>query len=85
MNLNSINGNLRRHWSIPKFDATSAPIDDGELLTVQKAAEILGVSPGTVHRWLLDGFIAGEQITSYQEETLEFLFSPGIMPCRFGG
>ena len=56
-------GNLRRHWSIPKFDATSAPIDDGELLTVQKAAEILGVAPGTVHRWLLDGFIAGEQIT----------------------
>lgn len=56
-------GNLRRHWSIPKFDATSAPIDDGELLTVQKSAEILGVSPGTVHRWLLDGFIAGEQIT----------------------
>ncbi|WP_300465199.1 recombinase family protein [Desulfobacula sp.] len=56
-------GNLRRHWSIPKFDATSAPIDDGELLTVQKAAEILGVAPGTVHRWLLDGFIAGKQIT----------------------
>lgn len=55
--------NLRRHWNIPKFEATNALIDDGELLTVQKAAEALGVAPGTVHRWLLDGFIAGEQVT----------------------
>jgi len=33
------------------------------LVTVEKAAEILGVAPSTVHRWLADGFIAGEQIT----------------------
>ncbi len=32
-------------------------------MTVQKAADILGVAPSTVHRWLVDGFIAGEQIT----------------------
>jgi excisionase family DNA binding protein len=56
-------GNLRRHWNIPKFDPTSVSPDEGELVTVQKAAEILDVASGTVHRWLLDGFIAGEQIT----------------------
>lgn len=56
-------GNLRRHWNIPKFDAASAPPADGELVTVQKAADILGIVPSTVHRWLTDGFIAGEQIT----------------------
>ena len=56
-------GNLRRHWNIPKFDPASFSPDEGELVTVQKAAEILDVASGTVHRWLLDGFIAGEQIT----------------------
>ena len=56
-------GNLRRHWNIPKFDPGSVISDEGELVTVQKAAEILKVAAGTVHRWLLDGFIAGEQIT----------------------
>ncbi len=56
-------GNLRRHWNIPKFEAASVPSDDGELVNVQKAAKILGIVPSTVHRWLLDGFIAGEQIT----------------------
>jgi DNA invertase Pin-like site-specific DNA recombinase len=55
--------NLRRQWNIPKFEATSGPSDNDKLVTVQKAAEILGVVPSTVHRWLLDGFIAGEQIT----------------------
>jgi hypothetical protein len=56
-------GNLRRHWHIPRFDRAKASTDEGEVVTVQKAAEILGVASGTVHRWLLDGFIAGEQIT----------------------
>lgn len=56
-------GNLRRHWGIPKFDRTKASTEKGEVITVQKAAEILGVAHSTVHRWLLDGFIAGEQIT----------------------
>lgn len=55
-------GNLRRHWNIPKFEAASVPSDD-DLVSVKKAAKILGVVPSTVHRWLLDGFIAGEQIT----------------------
>jgi hypothetical protein len=55
-------GSLRRYWKIPRFDAASAP-SDGELVTVTKAAEILGIAASTVHRWLADGFIAGEQIT----------------------
>lgn len=55
-------GNLRRYWKIPRFDSASVP-SEGELVTVQKAAEILGLAPSTVHRWLADGFIAGEQIT----------------------
>ena len=32
-------------------------------MTIKKAADILGVAASTVHRWLADGFIAGEQIT----------------------
>lgn len=55
-------GNLRRHWNIPRFQPPKEP-PRGELVTVQKAAQILGVAPSTVHRWLADGFIAGEQIT----------------------
>ncbi len=55
-------GNIRRHWKIPRFDSTNAS-SEGELVTVQKAAEMLGVAPSTVHRWIADGFIAGEQIT----------------------
>jgi len=54
-------GNLRRHWNIPKFEGKSS--DDGELVTIQKAASILGIAPSTLHRWVADGFIAGEQIT----------------------
>lgn len=55
-------GNLRRYWKIPRFDAAGAT-SDGELVTIKKAADILGVAASTVHRWLADGFIAGEQIT----------------------
>jgi len=55
-------GNLRRYWKIPRCTPPSTP-STGELATIQKAAEILGVAPSTVHRWLSDGFIAGEQLT----------------------
>lgn len=54
--------NLRRYWKIACFVRSSTP-PDGELVTVEKAAEILEVVPSTVHRWLTDGFIAGEQLT----------------------
>lgn len=55
-------GNLRRYWKIPRFNPTLAS-KEGELVTVQKAAEMLKLAPSTLHRWLADGFIAGEQIT----------------------
>ncbi len=55
-------GNLRRHWNIPRFEPTNQPAD-GELVNIKQAAEILGIAPSTIHRWLNDGFIAGEQIT----------------------
>jgi predicted site-specific integrase-resolvase len=31
--------------------------------TIRKAARILGLNTSTIHRWLADGFIAGEQVT----------------------
>jgi DNA invertase Pin-like site-specific DNA recombinase len=55
-------GNLRRHWEIARFQPSGSP-PEGQPVTIQKAAEILAVAPSTVHRWLADGFIAGEQIT----------------------
>lgn len=55
-------GNLRRYWKIPRFESSARP-EEGELVTVAKAAQILEVAASTVHRWLADGFIAGEQIT----------------------
>jgi predicted site-specific integrase-resolvase len=33
------------------------------LATIRKAAENLGLNTSTIHRWLADGFIAGEQVT----------------------
>lgn len=59
--VNSVGG-LRRYWKIPKFQRPSTPVD-GELATIDKAAELLGVATSTVHRWLGEGFIAGEQLT----------------------
>ena len=55
-------GNVRRHWKIPVYKAPSAP-PKGEPLSVQAAADKLGVAASTLHRWLMDGFIAGEQVT----------------------
>ena len=53
---------LRHHWKIPRYQR-SAEQPDGELVTVTDAAKVLGVAASTVHRWLNDGFIAGEQLT----------------------
>jgi DNA invertase Pin-like site-specific DNA recombinase len=56
--------NLRMHWDIPTLKASrSQPHGEGETVTIDRAAEILAVAPSTVHRWLDDGFIPGEQIT----------------------
>jgi len=32
-------------------------------VTIDRASEILGLAPSTVHRWLNEGVIAGEQLT----------------------
>ena len=53
---------LRHHWKIPCYEAGADP-QEGELLTVADAAAELGLAPSTLHRWLNDGFIAGEQLT----------------------
>jgi DNA invertase Pin-like site-specific DNA recombinase/predicted DNA-binding transcriptional regulator AlpA len=55
-------GNLRRHWNIPRFEPPTER-SEGELLNIKQAAQILSIAPSTIHRWLNDGFIAGEQIT----------------------
>jgi len=55
-------GNLRRYRKISCFQP-QACVSEGELVTIKKAAEILGIAPSTIHRWLNDGFIAGEQLT----------------------
>jgi DNA invertase Pin-like site-specific DNA recombinase/predicted DNA-binding transcriptional regulator AlpA len=53
---------LRNHWGIPRFHQP-AEEPESELLTVEQTAQRLGVAASTVHRWLNDGFIAGEQLT----------------------
>jgi DNA invertase Pin-like site-specific DNA recombinase len=55
-------GSLRRYRGIPRFQPPAEP-SRGELVSVRKAAQILGMNTSTVHRWLEDGFIAGEQVT----------------------
>jgi hypothetical protein len=53
---------LRNHWSIPCFQRKSGTAE-GEVMTIAAAAAVLNVAPSTVHRWLNDGLIAGEQVT----------------------
>ena len=33
------------------------------MLSIRQAARVLGTAPSTLHRWVNDGFIAGEQPT----------------------
>lgn len=53
---------LRHHRGIPCHQPTDDP-QEAELLTVTDAAAELGLAPSTLHRWLNDGFIPGEQLT----------------------
>lgn len=55
-------GSLRRYRNIPRPEPPAEP-PNGEMVTVKKAAQVLGVASSTIHRWLNDGFIAGEQLT----------------------
>ena len=55
-------GSLRRYRNIPRFQPpASHPL--AKLVSIRKAAHILGMNTSTIHRWLADGFIAGEQVT----------------------
>jgi DNA invertase Pin-like site-specific DNA recombinase len=53
---------LRFHYGIPCYQPSQAP-PEGEPLTVTQAAAELGLAASTLHRWLNDGFIGGEQLT----------------------
>jgi DNA invertase Pin-like site-specific DNA recombinase len=53
---------LRQHWEIPRFEP-STDLTEGDLVNIKKAAEILNMSPSTLHRWLNEGVIAGERLT----------------------
>jgi uncharacterized protein YndB with AHSA1/START domain len=55
-------GSLRRYRNIPRYEPPAEP-PAGKVVPIRKAAEILGVYTSTIHRWLNDGFIAGEQLT----------------------
>jgi DNA invertase Pin-like site-specific DNA recombinase/uncharacterized protein YndB with AHSA1/START domain/transposase len=55
-------GSLRRYRGIPRFQPPAEP-PTGEVVSIRKAAQILGLNTSTIHRWLADGFIAGEQVT----------------------
>jgi DNA invertase Pin-like site-specific DNA recombinase/uncharacterized protein YndB with AHSA1/START domain len=55
-------GSLRRYRDISRFQAPNTPVG-GELVSIRKAARVLGMNTSTIHRWLADGFIAGEQAT----------------------
>jgi hypothetical protein len=51
---------LRKYWGIERHQPDDDP-PQGELLTVKDAAAELGIAASTLHRWLNDGFVAGEQ------------------------
>lgn len=55
-------GSLRRYRGIPRFQPPAQP-PLGEVVPIRKAAQILGMNTSTIHRWLAEGFIAGEQVT----------------------
>jgi DNA invertase Pin-like site-specific DNA recombinase/predicted DNA-binding transcriptional regulator AlpA len=55
-------GSLRRYRNIPRFVPPAEP-PSGEVVSIRKAAQILGMNTSSIHRWLADGFIVGEQVT----------------------
>jgi DNA invertase Pin-like site-specific DNA recombinase len=54
---------LRVHHKIPSSTPRTPTAAATERVTVAQAARQLGVSTATVHRWLREGFIIGEQVT----------------------
>lgn len=56
---------LRVSRGISGFEppAVTPPDDDGEIVSIAAAEQLLHVSRATLYRWLADGFITGEQLT----------------------
>ncbi len=54
---------LRHHRGIPCCRKTPIEPQEGEPVTVRKAAERFGLTPSTLLRWIEDGFIPAEQPT----------------------
>ena len=55
-------GGLRRYRNIPRYEPPAQP-PAGQVVPIRQAAQILGINTSTAHRWLHDGFTAGEQVT----------------------
>jgi DNA invertase Pin-like site-specific DNA recombinase len=53
---------LRTHWRIPCFQPPPHAAD-GEIMAIKAAAAALNVAPSTLHRWLNEGLVPGEQET----------------------
>ena len=53
---------LRHHWNIPCHQSSDTPAGDQPRTIVDAAAE-LKLPPPTLHRWITEGFITGEQLT----------------------
>lgn len=56
-------GNLRRSWDIPRCTEPRVDASAGELMSIKQTAREFGIAESTIHRWLNDGFIVGEQTT----------------------
>ncbi len=54
---------LRTYHKIPAAPVRTTD-HHGDVVTIAQAANELGVSTATVHRWLREGFVSGEQITA---------------------
>jgi hypothetical protein len=54
---------LRTHWHIPCFQRQPDTVE-GDVMTIAAAAAVLNVAPSTLHRWLNEGLIVGEQVTA---------------------
>jgi DNA invertase Pin-like site-specific DNA recombinase len=54
---------LRHHHNIACHQPDEQQPKEGPVLTIAEAATELRIAPSTLHRWLGDGFIAGEQPT----------------------
>jgi len=55
--------NLRNNWRIPCLQPRPEGGVEGEVMTIAAAAVVLNVAPSTMHRWLNEGLIPGEQVT----------------------